>query len=517
MSPVTADGPLWLGAVALRSPLADMAQVRALVQALAGAEPQAVLAQVTQWLHSLVSLDDLPWSHRLQVIDLLDRLAKNHQFSLVPDYLQTARMRKLVEGQLWQTSFGFWHALGDAYLDALERFQAAPTALAADRAQLPWVTGRILRVLGLQLKWTWLRYAPVPQRLWRDLARTYLLAEAWGFAPRRCELYPGKLGQSSPQEELLRPLMLAMASPDALTPRQQHVAERITAYLCGRFALHTTPGPGCGFVLDVSLHQPPSRRHKLAGPTPPLRFFGVGTAHEVLLKLQAQWQQQQRLPPDMGVSVPQYPADDIHHVLQHLSRCWADDAPARRRVREPVMQRLTVVPGWSAAWRWLQDGDVALLAAETLAESWVVSNASDSGCGALVPTRLGDWLEVGALLAVRSEGEQAPRMGIVRRIAAEGDEQHRVGLEFLGDQARCVTLWPSSRPGLPAVTEGAAAILLHQRPDARGGVELLLRTALPWGRAPRRFQLGEQWLTLALEHALEEGPGYQRVQARLLA
>jgi len=249
----------WLGTAPAVSPLADMAQVRLLIQGLAGADPQAVLAQVSGWLRTLTTLDELSLAHRLEVIDLLDRLAKNHQFSLVPDYLQTARMRKLVESQLWQTSFGFWHALGDAYLDALERFQATPEVTASERAELPWVTGRILRVLGLQLKWTWLRYAPVPQRLWRDLGRTYQLAEGWGFAARRGALYPGKQGASSAQEELLRPLMLAMASPDALTPLQQHVAERVAAYLCGRFALHTTPGPGCGFAFDLSLHQPPSR------------------------------------------------------------------------------------------------------------------------------------------------------------------------------------------------------------------------------------------------------------------
>jgi hypothetical protein len=503
------------------SPLADMAQVRSLIQGLAGVDAHSVLAQVSAWLRTLTGLEDLPFAHRLEVIDLLDRLAKNHQFSLVPDYLQTERMRKLTESQLWQSSFGFWHALGDAYLDALERFQAMPQPPATDRTQLPWVTGRILRILGLQLKWTWLRYAPVPQRLWRDLGRTYLLAEGWGFAARRCALYPGKQGGSSPQEELLRPLMLAMASPDALTPRQQHVAERLSAYLCGRFALHTTPGPGCSCVFDLSLHQPPSRARKAVLSTPPQRFFGVGTAHDVLQRLQTQWQQQHRLPPDIGVG-EQYPPQDVGHVLDHLLRCWADEAPSRRRVRTPVMQRLTVVPGWPAAWRWLHEGDAALWASEAplAAESWVVSDASDAGCGAVVPAFGTDWLEVGALLAVRPERDTTPRMAIVRRIAAEADGQHRVGLEFLGDQALGVSLWappPVHEPDAAPSGEGTPAVVLQQRPDARGRIELLLRSAVAWGRGVRRFRLGEQWWSLVFEETLEEGAGFRRVQARLLS
>lgn len=500
-------------------PLADMDQVRALIQSLAGADPQSVLARVTDWLQTLVRLDGLAFAHRLEVIDLLDRMARNHQFSLVPDYLQTARMRKLVESQLWQTSFGFWHALGDAYLDALERYQASPASAAADRSALPWVTGRILRMLGLQLKWTWLRCAPVPQRLWRDLSRTYLLAEGWGFAARRCTLYPGKQGLSSPQEELLRPLMLAMASPDALTPRQQHVAERLAAHLSGRFALHSTPGPACSFVFDLSLHQAPVRTRKAALPTPPQRFFGIGTAHEALQRLQQHWHQQGRLPPDTGIG-EQYPADDIEQVLTHLLRCWADEAPVRRRARAPVVQRLTVVPGWAGAWPWLQTGEAASPAPlpVALAESWVVTDASDSGCGAVLPALSGDWLEVGALLAVRAETATAPRMALVRRIAAAGDGQYRVGLEFLGDQALAVWLHPI--PGgnvqAPVSGQGTPAVLLHERPDARGAVELLLRAGVPWARQARRFALGNLWLALQLEDVIEAGPGFRRVRARLL-
>lgn len=513
-----ADWPL-LVAPAPASPWADMDQVRARIQSLAGADPQSVLAQVSGWLQALLAQDGLSFAHRLEVIDLLDRMARNHQFSLVPDYLQTARMRKLVESQLWQTSFGFWQALGDAYLDALERFQAAPAAEAADRSALPWVTGRILRMLGLQLKWTWLRCAPVPQRLWRDLARTYLLAEGWGFAARRCTLYPGKQGLSSPQEELLRPLMLAMASPDALTPRQQHVAERLAAYLSGRFALHTTPGPACSFVFDLSLHQPPARARKSALPTPPQRFFGIGTAWEALQRLQQHWRQHGRLPPDSGVG-EQYPAEDIGHVLAHLQRCWADEGPARRRARIPVVQRLTVVPGWAAAWPWLQSGEVALQASVpgTVAESWVVTDASDTGCGAVVPTRSGDWLEVAALLAVQAETASTPRMALVRRVAAAGEGEYRVGLELLGDQALPIWLHPL-QPGdgqAPPTGQGMPAILLHERPDAQGGVELLLRSGVPWARGSRRFALGARWIALAMEAVIEQGPGFRRVQARLL-
>jgi hypothetical protein len=81
-------------------------------------------------------------------------------------------------------------------------------------------------------------------------------------------------------------------------------------------------------------------------------------------------------------------------------------------------------------------------------------------------------------------------------------------------------LWappPVHEPDAAPSGEGTPAVVLQQRPDARGRIELLLRSAVAWGRGVRRFRLGEQWWSLVFEETLEEGAGFRRVQARLLS
>jgi len=110
--------------------------------------------------------------------------------------------------------------------------------------------------------------------------------------------------------------------------------------------------------------------------------------------------------------------------------CWSSQPPERKAQRHAVKTRLSVTHGY--------DGVVAVLGAgESLdfdnqnSESWIVENVSAGGFGAVVPQLKGDWLRVGALLALQPEGGSNWLLGLVRRVNKTSGQQARVGIETL--------------------------------------------------------------------------------------
>jgi hypothetical protein len=65
------------------------------------------------------------------------------------------------------------------------------------------------------------------------------------------------------------------------------------------------------------------------------------------------------------------------------------------------------------------------------AETWVIENVSAGGFGALVPQVKGDWLRVGALVAIQPEGGNNWVVGMVRRVSRTPDQRARVGIQSL--------------------------------------------------------------------------------------
>lgn len=176
------------------------------------------------------------------------------------------------------------------------------------------------------------------------------------------------------------------------------------------------------------------------------------------------------------------------------------------------MTRLTVVPGFNAAVSWITsdiDGDSLVFVAPANSESWVVSNASDGGYGASVPTSKGDWLKVGALVGLRAEGQPASRAGVVRRTSRDKDGQRRVGIEVLSKvaiPARFV-LAGGDRPAVPA-GDAPNALLLNSKPDASGQIKLLLRAgSYAAGKPADMFVRGKGYLVTPIS-SVEEGDDF---------
>lgn len=468
----------WLTGGKPDHPLADIKRARDLVAALPRNDAVRALEDVTSWLESLGSTDGFKLQNRLELIDLLDQAAKSHWHKIAPEYLEAPRLQKFYEKRLWTISFGFWKMLGDAYLQCIEQFQAGVAGASAAEKSLPLITGRALRSLTVQMKWLLLRYDLIEDRIWRDLGRAYLFAESRGFAARRAEVYPGKHGESSAKEEFLKALMLVMSSPETLTPSGLQIAERVVAHFGSRFAIETGPGPGRNFVFDLSMHRQPGRAHRGVRVGQLTRFFGPGPARDGLSELVNAIHEKDGVPSDVNLGGT-FDKGTVLPVLAHLDRHWSDKAPARYAERRELATRVTVVPGYSKILHWaeaLTDESSLEFSDPEAAESWVVFNMSDTGCGAIVPTVRGDWVQIGRLLGLRTETSSICRVGIVRRATRDQYDQRRLGIQVLGKIAIPVGLAVAGGPGSAEGSgQGNVAILLSSKPDKNLEVEVLMR------------------------------------------
>lgn len=509
----------WFTGPKMKHPLADPASARVLVARHASGDPASVLKKITHWVQELMTLPEVPLQDCFAVLDLLDAHAKNFQITLGTEYLETARLRKVAEGSLWTTSHDFWTTIGAAYLKCLDRYQAeTPPSREVDYI-LPALVGRIIRSLTLQFKWTLLRHERVDEKLWRDLGRTFLFAESRDFSDRRIAVYASRHGESSAQAELLKILMLAVAGPDGLTPIQLHLAERITAHFGDRFVFSNVPLSGTAFNFDLAAGKAPLR-NGVSSPAPLLRrYFGPGQAIEGLHELGAYLARAGSLPPfiNLGQTVER---SEIAAVLNHLLRCWAATPVARHGQRQHFDAELTVVPGLVENSRWLErmmaSGSIAV-APPPVATHWLACDASQTGCGAIVPEIPEDWVAVGALVGLHNPSEASFRMAVIRRIISEGHHQDHVGLEFIGDSAAPVALFPAAAThAADPARPGEAAILVSRRPDARGRIELIGRHDGIGQTSHLQMRFRDRVHKIALVEVLEDSRHYRRVSYQLV-
>ena len=68
----------------------------------------------------------------------------------------------------------------------------------------------------------------------------------------------------------------------------------------------------------------------------------------------------------------------------------------------------------------------------------MVENVSAGGFGAIVPQAKGDWLRVGALLAMQPDGGNNWLVGAIRRVNRTSAQEARVGIETLSRAPKAV-------------------------------------------------------------------------------
>lgn len=420
-------------------PLANPREAATIFAELRAGDSLKALEEISDWLLSVVSAESLKPERRFEVIRLLDESAQPHRIKLARELGAAGRQVRPQEAKLWTVSHDLWMHVAAAYDDLIGRVGQKVKGSDALRKEIALIAVRAMRAGGLRLKLLYLRYAPVPADIWQGLARAYRLAESRGVQHTRLGVYAGIPGESSPEEELLRALLLAASAPDALTPPRLEIAERLIAGMASRFRVTLQPNPDSTYWFDLANPRQPLR---LASPpanlTPGLRFFATVAGHADVQGLLAKLERANELPRGVDLGANADPLV-VGEVLQHLQVNWAPQPPVRRSERRRLQGRISVAHGLESIVGLLRPSEIDLDFDMPLEfETWTVDNMSSGGFGATVPHVSGDWLRIGALLAIRPLVDGASwEVAIVRRFSRDESAppgQANAGMQVLSRQ-----------------------------------------------------------------------------------
>ena len=413
-------------------PMADPKEARRILEELPAQDVQKALEELGDWMESVAGAEGFKPADRVQLLCQVDEAAQPRLRKLVRDYLASARPSKFQEMRLWGAIHGYWSHAGRAYAQAVDQFVTGAKGADGAKALLPLLLVRTLRSLSQQIKWMHMRYGPIDMTVWGIFNRVYGFAEFRAVANSPVTVYPGVAGESTPQQEFLKGVVFSASSPDAMLPLEVELAERIIGEFTPRFTLGAQPAEDTAYWLDIAQNMAPQRLVRPPQASPTLRCFSAASALSEVNDLVARIRSGGQVPSSLNLGGT-YDPDVVLEVLEHLALYWSTEPPERKHPRHAVKSRLSVGHGYEGALAAL-GMPVSLDFDAGAVESWIVENVSAGGFGAVVPQIKGDWLKVGALLALQPEGGSNWVVGIVRRLSKIGTSQARVGIQTLSKQ-----------------------------------------------------------------------------------
>lgn len=410
-------------------PLADPKEAKRIFDSLPTDDAVKALEELEHWLDSVSDAEGIKPDQRLTLLFQLDEAGQPRARRLVRDYLAAARPSRFQENRLWHRIHEYHRHAADAYGKLLSAISQDPKGAASIKVHSGLLFARALRHVGQRLKWIQFRYGPTDMAVWGQLNLLYAQAERAGHAETACVVYAGETGESSPRREFLKAELFGASSPDGLLPPEVDFAERLIAEFVGGIALAQAPAPQLTYWTDIGQAMGPLRIVRAPDPSPGLRCFGAAQALSLLQAQIERVQSNRQLPSDPLYASLRDPETALE-VMRHLALYWSPEPPERKSQRHNVKSRLTVTHGLAGVTTALGGGSSLDFDASTN-ESWIVENVSAGGFGAVVPQIKGDWLRVGALLAMQPEGGTNWLVGIVRRVSKTGTQQARVGIQTL--------------------------------------------------------------------------------------
>lgn len=463
--------------------------------------------EVFYWFESLKRAENFRSDYFFNVVKKLDEVVIGHVRRLARDYLQSPRMSKSEEKRLWSLCYNYYEYLAVLYAQCIERTKQRGKDKKAEgiREQLPLVATRQVAARVAQLKLIAFRYGSSEPELWGSLGRTYLDAEAGGYAQTPVLLYPELTHSTNVTQQYLRALIFDASSMHSLMPAEIEIADRLITFSQSGFIFSENCSPESVYWVDAASNQPPARLVQQPEKVmQTLRFFSPGIAPQTLKNFK------HRIERGREYGEMDFVADflpkSILIAAKHLITYWAKEPPQREHRRHAVKTRILVLQGFDDSFT-VFAGNLARLGKEQTAESWIVDNVSLGGFSASVEN-VADWLKIGSLLSIQPEGGENWLLGIVRRFSKDTDDKANVGIQALSRTAHSIELRKHAVDTL--TNESIPGIWLRgDKESAQNETKVVL---LPSGFDPREIlefsHKGQHYLLTPI--ALEEsGIGFE--------
>jgi hypothetical protein len=493
-------------------PMADAKEARKILDGLSAGDPFQAAEELSHWLESVCSVEGFRPEHRARLAQMIDEAAQLHVRKLQREYLSSPRLSKSQENRLWSAIHDYYKQSGIAFSACIDSYATRQEGYEDLKHGMPLLTVRGLRTLAAQMKWEYLRYGPVDHSLWGIFAKIYALAEAREYARAKAALYPGVPGDSSPEQEFLKAVMLSASSPDSLLPVEIELAERLIAHFAGSFKLTRDPQPDVAYWIDLAASRAPVRLARPPQHAPTLRFFAAGKAGLELGRLVQTVKSTHAVPSGIGLG-GHYEPEVVLGVLEHLALYWSPKPPERKAPRHKVKSHLAATHGFDGVLAALDPSGLPAVDDGSI-ESWIIENVSAGGFGASIPQIKGEWLKIGCLLALQPDGGNNWLLGVIRRLNRESAQQGTVGIQTLARAALPVKFRLQSGQ-MGRSVDAEAGILLNPS-DSATEAQLLLRTGvLVAGQNVEIERNGKHYLLLPAG-VVEQSEDYELLRCKQL-
>lgn len=494
-------------------PMADLKEARRILDEVPANDGFQALDELGHWHESVRTAEGMKPDMQAQVALLIDEAAQNHLRKLARDYFSATRLSRAQESRLWTAIHTYWNHAAQGFVALIDAYAAGAGGLKNAIAPL---TVRALRALAQQMKWQYMRYGPFENGIWGVVAKVYALAETRKYARSKVTVYPLIPGESSPEQEFLRAVMLSASSPDSLLPLEIELAERLIAHFSESFTLVLDQQPDIAYWIDLATSHPPLRLARPPQHAPTLRFFAAGQAMQQLEQLLNKVKTQNAVPTDVNLGGTYEPAM-VLDVLSHLALYWSPKPPERRHQRHRVKSRLSVTHGVDGVLSAL--GHSASLDFDAAGvDSWIVENVSAGGFGVTVPNVRGEWLKINCLLGLQPEGGDNWVVGLVRRFNRDSPQQGTVGIQTLSRYPLAVQLRAQSGQFENGTDTQIGIVLDSQALATSTEIQLLLRSGtLGEGKSQGlEFDLENKTYLLLPQGVTDQGDDYELVRFRLM-
>jgi hypothetical protein len=450
-------------------PLRNLEEARKLLQLLPDNDPESCIADLTRWTKSMNETDSFTPGRRARVLMLLDDTARTHWRALGARYLAPqGRLAEYRDGDptILRAMFDSAAEFANGFAITLDTSEQSSQWVVQNQARLQV---RSMRWLGRRLALAHMLNVPHVPAIWELLHRRRELAELRGLAATALPAFEGGKHSTSVNREYLRSLMLELAAPDALRPRQLEMVYRIAARVASVAKLEVAPTDETAFaVIPAGSGRPIPVDRLKPGDTAPLYINTV----KCLPRLRA------ALDRDMGRDPKDedslygrgFTLRERNAMVNRLIEYWGLNPPQRRARRITVALPARVVSGFEQALGVVPVLDSPQSKANSRARSVLrlqltettkslkrakvraarvqparVVDASAGGLGLAIRPADAAWAKHGSIVAVLIEPGKAWFVGVLRRIFSI-DEELRLGIQMLTAKPRKVLLYaPSTR------------------------------------------------------------------------
>jgi hypothetical protein len=471
-------------------PLADLRAVRALVDALPPDNPRAAILEIARSLESLVLDAGFGATQRSSVIAALEEAGGAQLAEIAGAAIRTESETADPGKPAWSVAYEYYSALALAWRRALKEIAHNPRRA----AEIPGLGASMLSAEAAQLRWGYAGYRAGEIETWQRCLRVYAELERRNIARARTSSISNGRDSASPQEALLRMLLLATAGPDGMDPTEIEIADRVADEVAGRCTLSTVRPENASYWIDLDSPHSPRRTVFRAPSSSGVRFVGTEAGERSALAASTAARLR-----------TEFPEWRIARTLERLAIHWGPVPQERRGRRTPLTQAIRLTFGFDCILDLLDPLHSLDLHGSTH-EEWSTADASSGGFLAVRDAQEPTTLRIGALVATQAADGAPWALGIVRR------RQHTDGAR-LAAGIECIARRPAIAPVELTTEEGRLlrrdfAIVID--PAAAGASNQILTRAGFFRRGARvRLLLDGKTLELAPADKLARGLDFE--------